>query len=179
MRKYLLLSLIVAVLNSYSYRTISRPNSTVFDKWAVGSNILNKIEGKYDKEKDITVISKEVNIEMHDYTNVALEDATSGLKKLIYDYAYSELTHYLSRANLIGPGFNEITFSKFANNIAEELIKEKKYEINGEWVSDSSNTYFVLVKIDKEIVKKEAKKIFSERLEVVIDVLNELNGSLK
>ena len=179
MRKYLLLSVIITLINSYGYRIISRSNPKISDKWAISSNILNKIDNKYDKDKDITVISKETNIEISDYNNIALEDATTGLKKLIYDYSYSELTTYLSRANLIGPGFNEITFSKFADNIANELIKEKKYEINGEWISDNSKKYFVLVKIDKDKVRKEAKRVFLERLELVIDALNELNGSLK
>ncbi|WP_068267699.1 hypothetical protein [Caviibacter abscessus] len=179
MKKCLILSFIGLALNSFSYKIVSLNERTFIDKVSVSSRVMNKIEDSFNNEKEIAVISKETNIKKHNYKGLATEDALLGLEKTISDFAYSELISYFKKSNLTGPGFDEFTFRKFANNIARNIMDKKLYTIAGAWQSENSGLYFVLVKIDRNIVVEESKKTFKERLEVIIDTLSELEGSIK
>lgn len=179
MKKYFVLATLGLTLNSFCYKIVSENERTFIDKLSVSSRVMNVISESFESEKEIAVISKETKIKTHNYKKIATDDALAGLELTISKFAYSELITYFKKSNLTGPGFNEATLKKFANSIAKGIMDKKLYTIAGAWESESSGLYFVLVKVERNIIVEEAKKVFKERLQIVIDSLNELDGSIE
>ena len=97
-------------------------------------------------------------------------DAKSGLKTAIQNYAYSILKERILGVLVTGPGFDESKMREFSKDIGEKLVVEGQKI--GTW-STSKGKNVVLYTISKDRVKAEADMMFNERVNSVIEKLNE------
>lgn len=171
MKKIIVVALIVSCANTFASRVVSSERS-IIDKFVISKNIDEKVRGRFDYENDIAVVS-----DLKGTREESLNDAKNGLEKAISNYAYENLKKHLNNSNLVGPGFNEFTMKRLANDLAKKYIELNKYELAGTW-RDTDYNYYTLLKTDKKLIKEHAKSIFKIRLEKVIQSLNELKEGI-
>lgn len=171
MKKYLLFSLLVLSVNLQASKVVSSDKG-FFDKILIKKEVSEKIQGRFG-QNDIAVVSDESVDEIR-----SKEDAVNGLKKQISSYAKSVLVGYLKKANLVGDGFNEYKMAEFSEELATRIIQENRYDIEGVWEDRNTGKYYTLLKVNKKNIDEICKKIFKNRLEKVIQVLNDLKEGL-
>lgn len=174
MKKFLisLSAILLVATNSYSSKVLSS-DRTLYDKWFTAKALINEVEGRYNYEEDIAVIS-----DSNTSTELALQDALYGLESAIASQYQIVFNSYIYKANLLGPGFNEQTSKQLSKVYAKEIIQKGLYNVEGVWEDKSTKRVFVLVKLKKDIVNKDATKQFSDRLVKVIDALIELRKGI-
>ncbi|VWL85641.1 hypothetical protein [Oceanivirga miroungae] len=169
MKKYIgIFVLSISILSCSNAVLLTSDRS--FHEAHLGKSVIEaNLQGRYDYDKDIAVASKESHSEMSAKVN-----AESRMHKAISDYAYKELMIMLNDSNLNGPGFDKYQMEKFANEIADLRTRESR-ELGK--FKEGENIY-VAIAIKKEIIKRDAVKIFKERVNRVIDRLNELKEGI-
>lgn len=172
MKKYLLFSLLVLSVNLQASKVVSSDKG-FFDKILIKKEVSEKIQGRFDGQNDIAVVSDESVDEIR-----SKEDAVNGLKKQISSYAKSVLVGYLKKANLVGEGFNEYKMAEFGDELATRMIQENRYDIEGVWEDRNTGKCYTLLKVNKKNIDEKCRKIFKNRLEKVIQVLNDLKEGL-
>lgn len=145
-------------------------NGRSFHEAHLGKSVIEpNLQGRYDFENDIAVASSASKSEMSAKVN-----AESRMHKAIKDYAYKELMIMLEDAKLQGPGFDSYQMSKFAVEIADLHTRHSK-ELGK--FKDGVNIY-VAISIDKKRIKNDAVRLFKERVNRVIERLNELKEGI-
>lgn len=172
MKKYLILALICLSANLYASKIVSKERN-FFDKILISKNVEDKINGRFDYEKDIAVVSDQK------FSKISSEeDAQQGLYSIITSYAYEDLKEYLNRANLVGPGFNEYQMSIFSKDVANKVINQELYTVAGVWQDTKTKNYYTLLKIEKSKIEQYDKEIFKERLAKIIQELKKLKEGI-
>lgn len=167
-----LCAVLTVATTSYSSKVLSSDRSLI-DRWFIASSIQKEVEGRYNFEEDIAVIS-----DSKASTELALQDALNGLESAISSQFQVVFNTYRAKADLIGPGFNDQTSKQLGNKYAKEVIKNGQYTVEGVWEDKSSKKVYVLVKLKRNTITQEAKKQFSDRLVKVIDALIELRTDM-
>ncbi|CAM3079937.1 hypothetical protein STFE110948_01245 [Streptobacillus felis] len=170
MKKIFLLFAFIS-LNSFSYTRLSS------DEYLGGiftSKATKEImKDAFDYENDLAVVSdRMVTIE-----DVKI-DAISGLQNSIYDYSYSKLKTLLEETKLSGTNFDYETMKLIAEEVAKEIVENKKYTISKTVEIQNTNKYLSLAKISREEVSKITVEKFRKRLFNVVQRLNDIYHEL-
>ena len=165
MKKILIGIALISSMNVFSAQILNNKIYELFPNREVRS----LISGNYNLEKELVVtatgkIGNQVDM-------LKLEnDAKLGLKTAIQKYAYDILKDRILGVLVTGPGFDESKMKEFSKDIGEKLVVEGQKR--GTW-STSKGKNVVLYTISKNRVKAEADMIFNERVNSVIEKLNE------
>lgn len=169
-KKLLILSIFALSLNSFSSIKLS---SDEYLNGLFTSNAIKSImQDSYDYEKDLAVASDRLKIEED-----ARNDALNGLKHSIANHCEKTLLKLFKNVKLSGQSFDESTMKTMSKELAEKIILDNQYTL-AKIVKTQKNEYIVLVKISKNFIEAESKKIFKNRLKNVILRLNDLYNEI-
>ncbi len=171
MKKILIVASILLTVNSFSAQVLgdNRASFNIF----TDKEVKNLIFGNYNLDKEVVSLSK---VKGTDSLAVekANKDALSSLEKAISTYSYSILKEYLEGALVSGPGFDSKKMKEFSEEVSKELITTA--EKRGEW-STSKNEYVIMYVMNKETIKSTSARYFKERLDSVVQKLNEYSNT--
>lgn len=172
MKKYVILSIFLLMMNGFSAQYLNNRTQDIFSS---NKEMKNLIFGNYNLDTELAVASK-VKGNTQESVTKAQNDGILTMQTAIKNYSYEILSNYLASSVVSGPGFDNKTMKELADQISSEAIKSVKNR--GQWTSSKKET-IVLYTIEKQYLKDLSIQAFNKKLQNVINQLSDYKSTFK